>query len=80
MLRIVIEDDRVQQQQPAPAPPSQSSELRSGSQPAVLAHPAQTAQPSRASAVNAGAPPGWLHEAVKGLVSKAAENTVKRSR
>lgn len=88
MLRIVIEDDRPQQPQPqsisgaasggAVAPHlRQFVERRTSAQPAVFAPQAQAAASPRASAINAGAPPGWLHEAVKGLVSKAAETAIK---
>jgi hypothetical protein len=91
----VIEDDRAQMQQPqqptmagaasggAVAPHVRQNVDRrvtrqQQQQPAVFAPLAQAA--SAARAVNAGAPPGWLHEAVKGLVAKAAESAIKPQR
>jgi hypothetical protein len=92
----VIEDDRAQMQQPqqptmagAASGGAVASHVRQNvdrrvtqqqqqQQPAVFAPLAQAA--SAARAVNAGAPPGWLHEAVKGLVAKAAESAIKPQR
>lgn len=89
MLRIIIEDDRQQQPQQqnisaaasggavAPHVRQLVDRRRTESQPAVFAHPSQTTAQTSKSAINAGSPPGWLHEIVKGLVSKAAETAIK---